>query len=81
MGCCLDGMVFCLDEMLFSLDKILFCLDKILFRLDEIILCSNGVMPLRLYKNKVWRAGLSWISVPDGLVSHLQARRRNLRAC
>ena len=34
------------------------------------------------YKNKVWRAGLSWIfRARMAWWSHLQARRRSLRAC
>ena len=34
------------------------------------------------YKNKVWRAGLSWIfRARKAWWSHLQARRRSLRAC
>ena len=34
------------------------------------------------YKNKIWRAGLSWIfRARMAWWSHLQARRRSLRAC
>ena len=34
------------------------------------------------YKNKVWRAGLSWIfRARKAWWSHLQARRHSLRAC
>ena len=52
----------------------------VLHNVTMIAMWSNSHKPS--YKNKVWRAVLSWIfRARKAWWSHLQARRRSLRAC